>query len=219
MSVAAVAAAAPKPSVRANIAAPRLKLIGRAIVLVPPSVLAIFMLQISYSCGKSSSVLDGRRAARQGVPQVEPDRVLMGVLRRVRSHKPRVAEEVSILQHKGKGAVLGVLPKRLGEAERKLLGAAILTVGRAGKAVTDQRTVQVASCVPLDVDAAVISVERRVFDGCFEAGNGGTGVHQGGAAVSADDEIGGHAEQVAATAIAPEVVGDQAEILDHFHVR
>src|SRR5579859_511998 len=52
-SVAAMAAAAPKPIVSAHIAAARVRFSCRAIVLVPPSVLAIFMLQISYNCGKS----------------------------------------------------------------------------------------------------------------------------------------------------------------------
>src|SRR5260370_36412087 len=57
MSVAATAPVAPRPSARANIAAGRLRFIGRAMVLVPPSVLADSMLQISYSCGKSCQYL------------------------------------------------------------------------------------------------------------------------------------------------------------------
>src|SRR6266851_3781885 len=96
------------------------------------------MLQISYIC-ENLSVLDGRRGTGQSVSQVEPNRVLMRVLRSPRGHVPRIAEEVSILEHHLHSSILAVPPERLRKSDAAFLSGFVLAVVRSPVAITNQR--------------------------------------------------------------------------------
>ena len=86
----------------------------------------------------------------------------MRVLGRARSqiHVPRVAEEISVLEHGLESAVLGVSPPGLGPSEGAFLGGLVLAVGRAGIAVADQALpIGVDRDIAAGVNAAIVGVE------------------------------------------------------------
>ena len=66
-----------------------------------------------------------------------------------------------------------------------------------------------------DVNATVIGIDQRFLLGVLEACHRGAAVDEGDAAVGVGDQIRGLAEDVAAAAITPEVVGQQAESLEY----
>src|ERR1051326_6168732 len=99
----------------------------------------------------------------------------------------------------------------MGPAQSDFLDAAVLAVRRSAEAIPDRcLAIGIERGVAADVNTAVINVRLEFSNGRLKARNSRSGMHERWAAVGANGEIRRFAEQIAAGAIAPEVVGHHA---------
>src|SRR5580692_12190323 len=96
-------------------------------------------MSVSFASPFKRLILNCRSRARKHVADVEPHGVFMRILGRTRSHIPRIAEEVSPLEHGLECSEFRIPPPGLRPSDGRFLSGLVLAVGRAGVAVTDQR--------------------------------------------------------------------------------
>src|ERR1035438_1026417 len=167
-------------------------------------------------------LLDGRSAAGKRVAEVEVDGAVVGALAAgdVGGPVPRRAHQVFVLAHEVERAIPGVLPQGLVEAKTDFLDGAVLAIGGATVAVTHQAgAIGIHYHVLAHVNTAIVGVQQGVLvDNGFKAVHRPARVNRADAAIGAHRQVGSLTEEVAAAAIAPVVVGDQAEVLHDLEI-
>src|ERR1017187_3323147 len=168
----------------------------------------------------NSGLLRSRGATRKRVPNVEVDGAVAGMVQRAQGDIPGVPSQELVLAHHVDGAVLRILPNGLVDAERILPLDVVIAVRRTQEAVTNLGgAVGVKRHVLADPETAEIGVQQGLLrHGGFNAIHGAESVNRADAAVGAYDQVGSLAEDVAAAAIAQEIVGDEADILEDFEI-
>src|SRR5579872_56581 len=144
-----------------------------------------------------------------------------------RSNEPWVSGHVRILADQAECTVLRILPEVVTETEAAFLYRPIVpgrrrwASGHGGgrKTPTDRASVGVGLHIPGDVHQAVIAEERVVMLRKFKAIDRGPRMHQRRAAVSSYDQIWSLTEDVAATAVAPVVMGEHTQAIGYPEVQ
>src|SRR5579863_7425786 len=171
-----------------------------------------------------SLLAQGRGRSRERIAQVQERHAQVRVpgrwCRTTGNVVPGIAVYVGILADERQCAKLSVPPQVLYEADRGFLDAAILPGRRTVEAVADQAgAVRVELYVPSDVDQAVIREQRGVTMREFEAIHRRAGVNKRDTPICACLQVRRLAEYVPASTVTIEVMSQQAESFEDFHVQ
>src|SRR5579872_5206779 len=163
------------------------------------------------------TLLRGRGRTRQRIAEVYKSHRKTGVTGRSARDQPWIPLQIRVLEHEVQSAPPGIFGKRKVGTNRTLLNGTILPVA-GDRSISDQLAGSIDGKVLSDVNAAIICIKHGSFASGLKSGYGRCGMHQRQVAICSDDEVRRLAENVASTAVAPEIIGENTEALEQFEI-
>src|SRR5665213_605760 len=133
--------------------------------------------------------LEVRHAARQSVPDIEVDGVVVRTLRSPSSYEPWTASQPFVLTHHVDGAIAGACPHGLVEAKRKFIDCTVLVVGGTGVTISDGLAGGVNGDIAANVISAVIRIEQGIFNSRLETVYSAIGLNSAKGAIGPNDQV------------------------------